>query len=301
MDLIAALGLSLGGHESRPPGVCRPPSDPPPLPPGLVEFLNGIPRVPLFDAERVRVETQVWRVSLVAQIEVRMAFEQVGIPYPASTRAQAVEAVRRIATRRLLARLPPGLLAELSRGDTVAATDVDPLVRYMLDAVRSRTLTGSRSSTGYLIHRLYTGLALADRQAREPVGPVGEDEVRTLARCALLRIAPTASSPGNAALVRILERERWSRVRPHPAEVSHVEVRVEAANRVLFSGTGVAYPPRTRADVIEMLRQTPRRYRPMDPAEVEELGDTDAALAPPWLAGYESYELCLLLARPAQP
>jgi hypothetical protein len=74
-----------------------------------------------FDSGRVRREAQAWGITEDEQIRNRVAFEHVGVAYPAQTRAEAIEVVQRV-------------LAEAG-------------------AVEART----RSSTEYLVYRIWLG------------------------------------------------------------------------------------------------------------------------------------------------
>jgi hypothetical protein len=271
------------------------------LPHGLTELLNGLAGFAPFDDNRALVEAEDWKVSERDQLSIRGSFELAGIPYPARTRAEAIEAVQRVLASSGCPPHPPAQVARMSDEDKDAVIEFDPLIRYMLDAVEARTLSGPRSSTEYLMHRMHAGELLADRRRARGLVEASEwDDVATLARAALLRSPYVPQSPMGAAIARVIERERLDEPRPRPEEVSRLDARVEGVNRSMFSEVRLPYPPSTRADVVEMLEAVRRRDWPqlMTPEFVAGMGALDVPVVAPRLIGYEPYELCALLVRP---
>jgi hypothetical protein len=272
-----------------------------PLPHGLTKLLNGLPSFAPFDDNRARGEAEHWKVSERDQLSIRGSFELAGIPYPPRTRAQAIEAVQRILAASGCPLHPPELVARMSVEDNDAFTEFDPLIRYMLDAVEARTLSGPRSSTEYLMHRMNADELLTDRRRARGLAEAPHwDDVATLARAALLRTPYVPQSPMGAAIARLIERERLAEPRPRPEEVSSLDARVEGVSRSMFSEVRLPYPPSTRANVIEMLKAVRRRGWPplMAPEFVARMGSPDVPVVTPRLIGYESYELCALIVRP---
>jgi hypothetical protein len=231
--------------------------------------------------------------------------ELAGTPYPAPTRAKAIEAFRRVGEH-FGRPCRPEELARMASDDMDVIGGLDPRTRYLLDTAQSRTLTGPQSSTEFLLHRLFLASALPkrpDRTMLDRVTDPDQDDVETLARAFLLQRPAWLDSPLVEAISRILARERRHKPNPRPEEISRLDVLAEVHNRGLFVEAGRPYPPRSTADVIAAVKVLADSHdRPSTAARLEEaLRGRDEAVVAPRLVGYGAVELSALLMRTPTP
>jgi hypothetical protein len=249
---------------------------------------------PPYDADRIRRETTEWRICERDQLAIRAAFELVGCPYPARTRDDAVEAAREVLLRRSLSPDGSHRLDNLSGAYLIELADVDPRMRYMLDARQERTLSGPRSSTEYLVHRMRVAIIVDARRAALRTDQLPEaDLIQTLAYAQLLTGDLTPDDDLSEAVLRILAREQQRQPGPDPTEISPMDVRVELRTRSIAELAGMPYPPRSRRDVVSMLRRLDelRLFTARGARVVARIGDIDAAVAAPRLVDYTRREL----------
>jgi hypothetical protein len=205
-----------------------------------------------FDGDHLRVQ-ECWGLDETDQIVLRCMCELAGTPYPARTRAEAIEAVLRVGQH--FGRQPygPDDLARMASEDMDVVAGLDPRTRYLLDTAQSRTLTGPQASTEFLLYQLFLAWVLPDGSVRIMLDRVTDqhvEDVEALACALLLRRPPWQDHPLAGAIRRILELERRDRPNPRPEEISHLDVLAEVHSRALVGKAGRPYPPRTRADVI---------------------------------------------------